>query len=99
MTSRLAWLCSLLLAYGSSPAADDDPDPTPDAGSELDEPIVFGEPFVIAPEDLGSWVWVEMPEMICADGSPGGFAINLLEGADELLFFLQGGGICYDQVS
>ncbi len=95
--ARLAWMCSLLIACGGSPAAEDAP--TPDAGSELDQPIVLGEPFEIAPEDLGTWVWVEMPEMVCADGSLGGFAVNMLAGAEELLFFLQGGGICYDQVS
>lgn len=90
---RLAWLCSLLLACGGSPES------TPDAGSELDEPIALGEPIELPANQLGTWVWFEMPEMICADGSPGGFAINMLEGADELLLFLQGGGICYDQIS
>lgn len=99
---RLASLCSLLLACDASTGTDD-PGAMPDAGPgpapDAAPPPELGEPIVIAPEDYGRWVWIEQPEMVCADGSPGGFAVNMLDGAGELLLFLQGGGICYDPLS
>ena len=97
--SRLACLCSLLLACDASVATEDSPGPDAGTDSAVDEPVELGEPLVIAPEDYGRWLWIELPATRCADGSIGGFAINMLEGADELLLFLQGGGICYDAVS
>lgn len=105
--SRIACLCTLLLACDASfeDGADPAPDPgtgadtDPGPGVDLDEPIELGEPIAIAPEDLGRWIWIELPEMRCADGSPGGLALNVLDGASELLLFLQGGGICYDAIS
>jgi len=80
------------------------PDPTaPDASPPDARPIApgftLGEPIVLDPADLGRWVWIAMPEMACADGTPGGFAVNFTGASRDLVFYLQGGGICYDQIT
>jgi len=76
-------------------------DPLPDEGlpgNELPD-IPLGDPIEIAPEQFGQWVWVPMPEMRCADGTQGGFAVNFTQASRDLVLYLQGGGICYDLVS
>lgn len=56
----------------------------------------FGPPIVVQPANLESWVWVGVPEMRCADGSEGGFAVNFTDRSRELVVYLLGGGVCYD---
>jgi len=36
---------------------------------------------------------------VCRDGSSLGYTVNETEGSTDLLVFLQGGGLCYDEVS
>ncbi len=67
-----------------------------DADGKKDVPPVFGEPLNITPVDYGKWVWISMPDMICTDGSVGGFAVNFTDASRDLVIYLQGGGICYD---
>lgn len=64
-----------------------------------DEGFVFGPPIEVAPAELGQWVWISNPEMHCADGTEGGFAVNFTNESRELLLYLQGGGICYDELT
>jgi len=59
----------------------------------------FGPPIVVDDADLERWVWVGVPEMRCADGSEGGFAVNFTEQSRELVVYLLGGGVCYDRAT
>jgi hypothetical protein len=43
----------------------------------------------------GTWTWIDVPGTSCGDGSPTGFAVNVGDTADVLLF-LDGGGACWD---
>ena len=70
-----------------------------DASFAPDAAIPLGDPITVAPEDMEQWVWIEMPEMTCGDGNAGGFAVNLTDRSRDLLFFLQGGGICYNAIT
>ena len=87
----------------SPPAEDagDTPPPETDGGvpgdSGLD--VKLGAPIELTPDQLGKWVWISMPTMTCSDGSPGGFAVNFTNASRDLLFYLQGGGICYDALT
>lgn len=64
-------------------------DPTP----------TLGEPIEIQPDQYEQWVWIDMPEMRCSNGTAGGFAVNFTTDSRELLIYLQGGGICYDALT
>lgn len=70
-----------------------------DAGADGGPPIVVGEPIEVSSDQRRRWVWQPMPTMRCADGSEGGFAVNFTEELDELVVYLQGGGICYDAIT
>lgn len=59
----------------------------------------LGEPIELEPAQLGRWVWVTVPEMICGDGEAGGFAVNFTDASRDLVIYLQGGGICYDALT
>lgn len=59
----------------------------------------LGAPIVLQPDQYETWVWIAMPEMTCADGSEGGFAVNFTKKSADLLVYLQGGGICYDALT
>ncbi len=62
-------------------------------------PPTFSDPIVLAPEELGQWVWISMPQMRCSDGTTGGFAVNFTDASRDLVIYLQGGGICYDALT
>ncbi|CAN5825726.1 hypothetical protein BH11MYX3_BH11MYX3_29350 [soil metagenome] len=71
-----------------------------DAGPGTDDPgPTLGAPIVLSPEQYGQWVWISMPEMLCSDGSTGGFAVNFTTESREVVIYLQGGGICYDALT
>ncbi len=72
---------------GSSPtdAGGYDPLPPPDA-----DPT----PPLVAPVD--EWTWVEVPGMVCGDGSPTGVGLKLAARTDEVVVVLNGGGACWD---
>jgi len=46
----------------------------------------------------GTWTWVDVPESVCNDGSPTGFAINVQDTSDIFIFF-EGGGACWDYLT
>ena len=45
-----------------------------------------------------TWTWVDVPEAVCNDGSPTGFAINVQDTSDLFIFF-EGGGACWDYLT
>ncbi len=89
-------------AAGDDPggASGDAPGGAADAGAPpATTKPTFGEPIVLAPDQLEQWVWIPMPAMQCADGTAGGFAVNFTKKSRDLLVFLQGGGICYNALT
>ncbi|MFT3924311.1 MAG: pectin acetylesterase-family hydrolase [Myxococcales bacterium] len=45
---------------------------------------------------FGDWEWVEVPGSQCRDGSTAGYYIKRNSASDNLMIFLNGGGVCYD---
>lgn len=59
-------------------------------------PVHDGEP--LPPAEPGTWTWVEFPDARCRSGEPTGLGVRY--GADDrLLFYFQGGGACFNQLS
>lgn len=69
----------------------------PEPGEE--EGFKPGEPIEVPEAQHGEWVWVDMPSMRCSDGTAGGFAVNFVADRSEVVLYLQGGGICYDEIT
>jgi hypothetical protein len=65
---------------------------TPDAG--VDRFAGYGEPLE-AP--ARQWTWVPFEGSACGNGEPVGLSINLSPGASEVLLYLEGGGLCWDE--
>ncbi|MCP4503107.1 MAG: hypothetical protein GY822_24485 [Deltaproteobacteria bacterium] len=85
---------------GSEPDAENDAGGfvEPDAGSEPDAGV-SGEPEVPLNVPLDTWTYVTVEGARCGDGSPVGYAINPTEASDEVYFFFEGGGACWDDIS
>jgi hypothetical protein len=67
-------------------------DSTPGAGGGATNPLVIhAEP--------NTWTWVPFEGAVCGDGSTTGMGIQLAEGSSDLVIYLQGGGVCYDQAT
>jgi hypothetical protein len=49
--------------------------------------------------DAGAWVWVDVPEALCRDGSPTGFGVRLNPASDKLFIYFEGGGACFNALS
>lgn len=90
-TSRLLVLAALLLV--GCGASDAPPDPW---GSEG---FVAAEPFAVSEADEETWQYVPIDGMVCGDGTDAGVFLNFTSRSRELVFFLMGGGICYDESS
>lgn len=82
-----------LLALASCADEDSPPNPWGTDG------FVAGEPFAVAEADEESWQYVPIDGMVCGDGSDAGVFLNFTSQSRELVFFLMGGGICYDEAS
>jgi hypothetical protein len=61
--------------------------------------FVPGEPIAVDEEALESWVYVSIDTMRCGDGSAAGVFVNFTQRSRELLLFLGGGGVCYDDLT
>lgn len=88
-----------LAACSTTPAGDgggggggDDVGGAPDAGV----PQVEGDPIVLAPDQYDQWVWVQIPGMVCGDGSPSGVGVRFTHASRRLVIWFQGNGVCYD---
>jgi hypothetical protein len=51
-------------------------------------------PPIVAP--AGTWTWVPIEGMRCADGSPTGIGVNLSDTSKDVMVFMAGGGACWD---
>lgn len=47
----------------------------------------------------GEWHFIPIEGMKCGDGEQTGVFVNFVEDSEDLFFFLQGGGICYNNAS
>ena len=65
----------------------------PDSGGG---PAVTGDPIVLAPDQYDQWVWVQIPGMVCGDGSPSGVGVRFTQASRRLVIWFQGNGVCYD---
>lgn len=73
-----------------------------DQGPTLPEPPAWyepGPPIVTEPEQLETWRYLPIAGMRCANGTDSGVFVNITDASDDLVVFLMGGGICYDDVS
>lgn len=91
---------------GVDDGAPGDPDPPPGGPRlpDLDcdpQPLWYYpvEPIVVAPTEIRTWKWIDVPGMKCANNTQGGFFANFTELDDDLLIFFGGGGVCYDPIS
>lgn len=71
----------------------------PDAGEPSPDAAELGEPIVIGPDQLETWVWVPIEGTQCADGSEAGVGVNFTHRSRELVIWFQGNGVCYDAKS
>lgn len=58
-----------------------------------------GAPIVTEPAQLETWRYLPIAGMRCANGTDSGVFVNITDRSDDLLVFLMGGGICYDDIS
>ncbi len=75
---------------------------TTDSGESTDTSTggaLFGEPIVVDPQDLETWVWVPFPDMYCADGSTSGVMVNFTAQSRDLMIYFQGGGACWNALT
>lgn len=91
--SRLLVLVFALISLVGCGDDDAPPNPWGSAG------FVAGEPFAVSEAQEERWQYVPIDGMVCGDGSAAGVFLNFTSRSRELVFFLMGGGICYDEAS
>ena len=64
-------------------AACGDPSTSPDGGGGVDVP-------------LETWTWLDVPGMVCGNGSPTGIAINPSARSSRMVVVFEGGGACWE---
>lgn len=97
-------ICLMILGLSACDEAALSPDAGPDSPSDAgrsqprpDAGIAFGEALT-APRDE-AWHFIAFPDTHCADGSPAGIAVNLTSKSNDLVYFLEGGGNCWNAVT
>jgi len=82
------------------PENPDPENPDPEDPIEPAEPPEWFDPQPpLTPTPHNDWSFVPVEGAVCANGKQSGFFINFSDRSDDLLIFLLGGGICYDEVS
>jgi hypothetical protein len=84
---------------GMSGTGDDDVGELPDAGDQSADAAPNADAIVIPPDQLDQWVWVQIPGMVCGDGSPSGVGVRFTAASRNLVIWFQGNGVCYDAKS
>ncbi len=77
-------------------STEDDDDTTDDDDETDDDDDDNENLFNEAEQNVGQWVWIDVPQTICRDQETSGFGVRLQEDTDKLVFFIQGGGNCTD---
>ncbi len=88
-------LFGILAACGNTGATSDaapgDDAPAGDGGSDAPTtPIDFGA------LPLEEWTWVDVPGMVCGNGTGTGIAINPTQRSNKLMLLFEGGGACWE---
>ena len=103
MLDRPAWIrsCFLLAALGCTgaeldPAAPDTGAPDAAITEFPDAALDLGEPLTVPPDQLDQWVWIPIPEMVCADNTPAGVGVRFTGQSKNVVIWFQGNGVCYD---
>jgi hypothetical protein len=86
MRARIIGLAALLAAHGFGCGGS--------SGGSADAAGGGDIPPIVAP--AGTWTWVPIAGMKCADGSPTGIGVNLSETSKDVMIFMAGGGACWD---
>ena len=86
-------------AAGAAPGADAQADPAGDPGPGGDRGSVTGRALDVSRVPARTWTWFDIPGAFCRDGSPAGFGLNLDPASRKTVFFLEGGGACFDAVT
>jgi hypothetical protein len=92
MGQRMCLLALFLVACGDDKSAAIDAagiDATADAGTDAALDGGFDIP-------LETWTWVDVPGMVCGNGSPTGIAINPSTRSQKLVILVEGGGACWE---
>ncbi len=71
---------------------DDDADDDDTGDDDTGPPSPFDE----AAANPGEWVWIDVADSLCRDGTTSGIGARFQAGADKLVIFLEGGGACFD---
>ncbi len=75
----------------------------PDASASGDASTEAGPatpPIDVSVLEPGVWSWFQFPNTVCRDGSQTGFSVNVSpSGSKKIMFFLEGGGACFDELS
>lgn len=94
MGSRAVLLALVLAACGDdvrSGNPDGDSRDAPGDGIGIDSPLDAG--FDVP---LETWTWVDVPGMVCGNGSPTGIAVNPSTRSNKLVIIVEGGGACWE---
>ena len=72
-----------------------------DAGVGGDAPAAGDATVDASPIDFGAlaleqWTWVDVPGMVCGNGSATGIAINPTQRSTKLMLLFEGGGACWE---
>jgi hypothetical protein len=89
----LVCLGALLLLGGCGADGEHHGPPPPPAWFEPEPPLAT------APEERDTWRFVPVEGALCANGQQSGYFANITDRSDDLLIFLLGGGICFNDVS
>ncbi len=91
MGSRAVLLAILLAACGDNGSGNPDGDSRDAPGDGIDSSLDGG--FDVP---LETWTWVDVPGMVCGNGSPTGIAINPSTRSNKLVILVEGGGACWE---
>lgn len=77
------------------PAMDPSKDPKDPPGPMPPQRPPLGAPLT---PPMNSWTWIDFPDSVCDDGTTTGIGVNW-NGSKKLLFFLMGGGACWNYLT
>ncbi len=93
----MRWICLI----GMLAACGDDAGVKVDAAPDTDAPAGDGAGSDAPAVDFGAlpleeWTWIDVPGMVCGNGSATGIAINPTQRSNKLMLMFEGGGACWE---